>query len=52
MASELFKSPTAHACESETSLMLYLDEGRVQMDKAVREVDELQSKYVFGVAAR
>jgi len=47
LASGLFKSPTAHACESETSLMLHLDEGRVQMDKAVREMDDLQSEFIY-----
>lgn len=40
---------SAHADEIETSLYLYLDESRVQMDKAVREIPEsyTDSKYFF-----
>jgi len=40
---------SAHADEIETSLYLHLDESRVQMDKAVREIPEAyaKSKYFY-----
>ena len=37
----------AHACELETSLYLALEPDLVQMDKAVREIPEWDSEYVW-----
>jgi creatinine amidohydrolase len=37
----------AHACELETSLYLYLDPARVQMDKARKEIGMPPSRFVW-----
>jgi len=37
----------AHACELETSVYLHLDGGRVQMDKAAKEIGLPPSKYIW-----
>jgi len=37
----------AHACELETSVYLHLDSPRVQMDKAVQEIDLPPSKFIW-----
>lgn len=37
----------SHACELETSVYLFLDEQRVQMDKAVREMGMPQSEFIW-----
>jgi creatinine amidohydrolase len=37
----------AHACELETSLYLYLDPSRVQMDKADREIGMPPSRFIW-----
>lgn len=37
----------SHACELETSVYLYLDQERVQMSKAVREMDQPDSDYIW-----
>ena len=37
----------AHACELETSLYLYLDPARVQMDKAQKEIGMPPSRFIW-----
>ena len=37
----------AHACELETSLYLYLDPARVQMDKAEKEIGMPPSRFIW-----
>jgi creatinine amidohydrolase len=37
----------SHACELETSVYLYLDQARVQMDKAVKEMGQPPSDYIW-----
>jgi creatinine amidohydrolase len=37
----------SHACELETSVYLYLDQERVQMNKAVREMEQPASDYIW-----
>lgn len=37
----------SHACELETSVYLYLDASRVQMDKARREMDQTPSDFIW-----
>jgi creatinine amidohydrolase len=37
----------SHACELETSVYLYLDAGRVQMDKARKEMDQPASEFIW-----
>lgn len=37
----------SHACELETSVYLYLDQERVQMSKAVREMEQPDSSYIW-----
>ena len=37
----------AHACELETSLYLYLDPKRVQMDKAKKEIGMPPSRFIW-----
>lgn len=44
---EIIATPSSHACEWETSLYLYTGRERVQMDKAVREFDELPSEFMY-----
>ena len=48
---ELRESPVpggmAHACELETSVYLHLDAGRVQMDKAVKDINLPASKFMW-----
>src|SRR5260370_39999147 len=42
-----FPGGMAHACELETSVYLYLNEGAVQMDKAEKEIGFHPSKYYW-----
>ena len=48
---ELRESPVpggmAHACELETSVYLYLDQQRVQMDKAAKDINLPPSKFIW-----
>jgi len=44
---KVLESPLSHACEWETSLYLYVDKERVQMDKAIDETDTLPSEFMF-----
>jgi len=37
----------AHACELETSVYLYLDSQRVQMEKAVKDMNQPPSKFMW-----
>jgi len=37
----------AHACELETSVYLHLDSKRVQMDKAVKDMNQPPSKFMW-----
>jgi creatinine amidohydrolase len=37
----------SHACELETSVYLYLDRERVQMDKARKEMEQPQSEFIW-----
>jgi creatinine amidohydrolase len=37
----------SHACELETSVYLYLDSQRVQMDKAAKEMDQEPSEFIW-----
>lgn len=47
MVAEVVSSPVSHACEWETSLYLYVAEDRVQIDKAVRDINTIPSKYTY-----
>ena len=40
-------SGMAHACELETSVYLYLDSSRVQMDKACKEIGHPRTRFVW-----
>ena len=42
-----FPGGISHACEMETSILLYLDPTRVQMDKAVKEMGFPRGKYFW-----
>lgn len=37
----------SHACELETSVYLYLDQERVQMNRAVKEMEQPDSEYIW-----
>ena len=41
------RSGMSHACELETSVYLYLDGGRVQMDKALKETNQPPSDFIW-----
>ena len=41
------RSGMSHACELETSVYLYLDGGRVQMDKARKETNQPASEFIW-----
>jgi len=45
--SEVVQSQVSHACEWETSLYLHVAPGRVQMDKAVKDIQSIPSKFMY-----